>query len=140
MPTSKGSARALRASAVLTASYVASTVLPVSQVEAGLLLCTYTRGAAGGYPSIALDLSWDGTTWWQATVADTAAAFSAPSANLTVYQVVYDLAAPDGAAAVLYAVPIDLRSARLMRVRCKETGVSGTPGTLAVLLQEHYRE
>lgn len=127
----------LRASAVLTNAFVTSPAINVpAGVASGSFGITYTRGAAGGYPSIIVEQSDDGFT-----TAESLAIFSgtitqsneqgATNALVWVWTP-FGTTGPSSGAAVSIAVGSCISPRCQMRVRCEETGQKGTPGTLGV--------
>lgn len=128
----------LRASAVLTSSYVQSTaqIVPAGVARVGLRV-TYQRGAAGGYPSILLlvdDVNPPVQVMGiaQGTATQTNEAVATPIGQWEMQP--FGTAGPAGAAAVTVTIPVVLPPGTYVAVSCKETGAAGTPGTLGVVM------
>lgn len=128
----------LRASLILTANYVKSTavVVPAGVARVGLRI-TYTRGAALGYPSILLFVDdvnppLQAVGILQGTATQTNELVATPLGEWEMQP--FGTGGPAGAAAVTVTVAVVLPPGTYVAVSCKETGVAGTPGTLAVVM------
>jgi hypothetical protein len=115
---------AIRASAALTSSYVAGTVINVEDFGMLVLLVRYTMGTGESSNAVVLkvEFSTDGTSFYQqtdneATVALRAYTFTAVSSPGT-----YDA----------FAVVLPVTGISHVRVSAKETGVASNAGTCEI--------
>ncbi len=105
----------------------------VKDRDVASLWCTYTRGAGGGAAAIKVYGSCDnGTTYALCTVIDPA---SYTTGTQLLAAAVFKLPVAAGVPAEEWIVPnIDVSAFTHIQVLSAEYGVTGTPGTLAVLL------
>lgn len=132
-----GPSQTLRASLVLTSGYVASTSVPRhASARVGTVACVYTPGASssGGYPSIIVEGSRDGTRFFPLGVPATTISVSAPIGSRVLYQAAFALSPPGGTDPAYFSFPVTLDGFTEVRVRCVETGDTSHLGTLEVLL------
>ena len=126
----------LRASAVLTNAFVTSVAKVVPRgVRRVSIKFTYTRGAAGGYPSIFVLVddanpppSPIGIA--QGTATQTNEVIATPMGQWEFQP--FGATGPAGAGAASVTIPIVLTAGTYIAVSCEETGQKGTPGTLAI--------
>lgn len=93
--------------------------------------CTYTRGAAGGSVAVIFEFSLDGENFFQQSYVANQVGFVAGTdyrANAQRYEVLYTSTATG---AETFVLSIDDIYAVKVRIRAKEVGVTGTPGTFA---------
>ena len=93
---------------------------------------TYTRGGAAGSVDYAFDFSVDGSTWIQQVYKINSASFSAGTdyrANVQRYEALYTATSAN---AEYWTDEVDGLHAVKIRIRAKEVGNTGAPGTLAV--------
>lgn len=131
---------ALRASKVLTSSYVASSSQALSLNPYVALYCTYTRGAASGAVTLRPEFSADnGTTFWRQGALSTQAIVAGSDVLTNVQSSAY-LYTSTATGAETFIIELsdaaekDILIATHIRVSAAETGVPGTPGTLAIAL------
>ena len=127
-----------RASAALPAAGAWDTS-PTEIVTAGMdairLVCTYTRGAAGGSFEMAIETSGEssGTGWERATLYASGAVVGAADTTSIFQREGLEYAATAAAAEAVNFGPLILNgTVERMRIAARETGVVGTPGTLAI--------
>lgn len=127
-----------RASAALPAAGAWDTA-PTELLSAGMdwimLILTYTRGAAGGACEFRVEVSPDssGTRWARASLYDPGILAAGADVDSAVQREEFTYAAiAAGAETFLYG-PLHLGGhVERIRIPAHETGVVGTPGTLAV--------
>lgn len=122
-----------RASAVLpnAGAYDSSpTFISLDPFDAFYFLVTYTRGGAGGSTAYEIEVSNDGSTWFQiAYVQASAVTTGADVQQLT--QKVEILYGSTSASAERFTTTTLEAFARFVRIAFKEVGATGTPGTVA---------
>lgn len=90
---------------------------------------TYQRGAAGGRMAFAIEGSIDGSDWYRLQVIDPS---SLSGGQLDTADLAVRL--PTSTADTnRYAIAQDVSGFKYVRVLCKETGVTATPGSASVL-------
>jgi len=132
-----GPVATLRASLVLTSSYVASASVPRHpSARSGTVACTYTpgSGSTNGAPSIVVEGSRDGTHFYPLGVPATTISVSAPVGSRVLYQAALAFSPPGGTDPAYFSFPVALDGFSEVRVRCVETGDTSHLGTLEVLL------
>lgn len=121
-----------RASAALPASgaYDTTPTTIDTGYAQGLELCvSYTRGTTGGAVKLKVQVSQDGTAWYDRTVEDGA---SLSSGAMSCYVAEHKLPVSSGSTAELYTYVVDVSTVRYARVAAAEYGATGTPGTCAI--------
>lgn len=120
---------------VLTSSFVAGTVYPITRSVSGLTLaCKYTRASdIAGAPEARIEWSKDGTSWFFDPTQGVLTA-SAPYGSIPSYLGTYPLPVPADNSAIFFLIPrITVPDgAQAMKASFKDGG--GSPGTLAVEL------
>ena len=120
---------------VLTSSFVAGTVYPVTRALLGIsLACKYTRASgAAGAPEMRIEWSRDQADWFYDPAQGVLSA-SAPYGSIPSYLGTYPLPVPADNSAIFFLIPrIGVPDgARFMKASFKDGGMS--PGTLAVEL------
>ncbi len=136
----------LRASAALPAAgaWDTPTASFCSSARTALLSFTYTRGAAGGafdfqiqtsIFSIAANVPAGAGEWQTETLYD-AGAVAAGVDSQSRLQREYQTYQATGAAAETFIFgPVEIDGAERIRVTVRESGVVGTPGTLALVME-----
>ena len=128
-------ATVIRASAALTTSYVAGTVVNVTGCDEVVVCIAYTMGAAEAGNSVIFKVDWsmDNSTYY--TDADPWPNSDAISTGaITVDKNIFTYTADSAAATYDYiAVPISVRG-RYCKVSFKEDGVAANAGTCAAIL------
>jgi len=130
--------KTVRASAALDAAgaFDTPTHIPMSShAKSVTLWCEYTRGASGGCCALRPEISPDGVTWYRPTLAQSSTA-AAPFGTAPLLAQEYTGPVPSSASALRFSVPFDVAGARFFRVAAAESGVTATPGTLALSLSE----
>lgn len=125
----------IRASAVLTSSFVAGTMHTFTKYpRAFSLACTYTRSAGiAGYAEMIVEVSPDNVTWYYATQTGTLT-IAAPYATGPIYMGKYTLPTPASDAAINFSIPFTLDGG-MPHIRFSFREASGlTEGTLAASL------
>jgi hypothetical protein len=125
---------AIRASAALTASYVAGTAIDTKGLDEVVLLIAYTMGKSETANSIQLTTQWsdDGGTTYYHSAPMLPLEESQTSGAVVVDKTVISYAADSAAETYDYiAVPIKVLGDKL-KVSVKETGKSSNFGTCAI--------
>lgn len=121
----KGPLAALRASAVLTNAYVASTTLDTMHASAVVVLTSFTKGSLTN-AMIRFDVSDDGTTWYPAEMVGNGAVTAAGDEAQTPELAKVHVLTPSGAGATTYAHVITPKMggvvAKYFRARILGTG------------------
>lgn len=139
----------MRVSAALAAAGAWDAV-PIEQNVAGgsstLLSFTYTRGGVGGAFDYQLQLSPysiagnvpAGADEWVEEALYAAGPVVAGADSQSLVQVEYETFTSQGAAAESFAFgPVELGGVERLRIRARESGAVGTPGTLQVTMEVH---
>jgi hypothetical protein len=127
------------ASAVLPAAgaFTGQTAFDVPEGTKELLLyCTYTRGAAGGFPRFQ-PMYGNGTEEVQSMVIDSSSftAAAVPQGRYNVFQEQINGPIPAAGTPILYCLRVCMEGGNTtFRLLAAEAGVVGTPGTLAITL------
>jgi len=124
----------VRASAILTAAFVASSPIPTGNLAFFTGIGVYTRGAVGGAPSLYIELgrTVGGTTYWYPLSQQEANVLVAGSDGYLQTQGVNFTTTAKTAAAEPFPMVVPLNGADQIRISSREIGVPGTPGTLAI--------
>lgn len=102
------------------------------------LYCTYTRGAAGGYPKFRCDLG-NGTETAVVQTLDPTITVAQPSGGQLAYNSEIAGPKPQDANPLVFALEYAVRGgATTIALQAAEVGVTGTPGTLAIALTAGY--
>ena len=99
------------------------------------IVCTYTRGAAGGAFEFRIETSGesDGTGWEQSTIYSGAAVVINADSTSSVQREGVEYGATAAAAEAFNYGSLALNgTVERMRISARETGVVGTPGTLEI--------
>ena len=114
----------IRASAALTSSYVAGTVINVEDFGMLVLLVKYTMGSGESSNAVVLkaELSTDGTNYYQQTDSE---------ATVGLREYTFTAVSSPGAYDWL-AIVIPVAGVTRVRVSAKETGVASNAGTCEV--------
>jgi len=127
-----------RASAALPAAGAwdaAPTAFFTSGMDYARIVCTYTRGAAGGAFEMAIQTNGfsTGTAWERTTLYDPAAVALNTDSQSNIQREGLEYGATAAAAeSVTYGPLALLGTVEQMRIAARETGVVGTPGILAI--------
>lgn len=111
------------------------TVIVTAGMDYAVIACAYTRGAAGGAYEIApwVSLEYTGANWARTTIYDAGAvAINTDTTSSLQREGLEYGATAAGIEAITYG-PIALHGAvERMMIPARETGVVGTPGSLAI--------
>jgi len=127
-----------RASAVLLGAGawdVTPTVLTTAGMDYIRLVCTYTRGAAGGAFEMVIETSGEssGAGWERATLYAAGVVAAGEDTTSTFQREGLEYAATAAAAEAVNFGPLALNgTVERLRIAAHETGVVGTPGTLEI--------
>ena len=111
------------------------TVLITAGMDHIRLVCTYTRGAAGGAFEMIIETSGEssGTGWERATLYAAGVVAAGGDTTSTFQREGLEYAATAAAAEVVNFGPLTLAgTVERLRIAARETGVVGTPGTLEI--------
>lgn len=125
-----------RASAILTAAFVATSALRCSSFKTVTLNFKYTRGAGGGAFQFKVELATaaNPTVWNQVDLVASGAVAAGSDTSSLIQRDAHTYTSTS-ANAETFAFQIELgRVWEYIRVSVKETGAPGTPGTLAIWL------
>lgn len=129
----------LRASGPLTASYVASSTYTIpAGVKWVTFVMTYTRGGAAGSAAHQIEIG-DGTDIGPAVLLGGTITVTAPNGARPAYlDEINPGPVPADASAIVYAIQWLVGGESTIRIKSKEVGNGGSPGTLQVAIKGKY--
>lgn len=129
----------LRASTILTTSYVASSTYTIpAGVKWVTFVLTYTRGGAAGSAAHQIEIG-DGTDIGPAVLLGGTITVTAPNGARPAYlDEINPGPVPADASALVYAIQWQVGGESTIRIKSKEVGNGAAPGTLQVAIKGKY--
>lgn len=132
---------AFMASAALPAAgaYTTTTAYAIPDgVQRVTFYCTYTRGAAGGFPKFRCDVG-NGNETASVVTVDPSIAVTQPKGLQLAYISEINGPEPQDASAVVFALTYSVAAGETtIALQAAELGITATPGTLAIALTAGY--
>lgn len=126
-----GTARSSAALAAAGAFDTSPTALDMSNMGQIQFFLSYTRGAAGGSFDYKIELSPDGTNWYQQSAADADNVTTAADTTVETQRKLW-LYKNTSASAEKFASPIFSICSPWVRINVAEVGDTANPGTVAI--------